>query len=131
MVTCLPSSAGDMIQVMRVHTDAWVPERASDGAAGYDLYSVEAVTAERGDLTPIRTGIAVAIPAHLCGRIAPRSSLMKEGLEAMPGVIDSDYRGEIIVIIKNLSGRSQVIDKGQRIAQLLLIHIATPDMEEV
>jgi len=82
---------------------AKLPTRGSELAAGYDLYSIEQYTLKPLERKLFKTGLAVAIPHGLYGRIAPRSGLAyKNGLDVMAGVIDEDYRGEVGVILINL-----------------------------
>lgn len=83
---------------------AKVPTRGSSGAAGYDLYSLETHPLQPGERKTFKTGISIAIPQGYYGRIAPRSGLaVKHGIDVLAGVIDSDYRGEIMVALINLS----------------------------
>jgi dUTP pyrophosphatase len=105
---------------------ARLPVRKSDGAAGYDLHALHAADIlPRGPPVQIRTGIAVEIPAGHYGRIAPRSSLAIEGITTMAGVIDSDYRGELVIILVNLHPTEIVhIAAGDRVAQLILERIS-------
>jgi len=82
---------------------AKIPTRGSELSAGYDLYSIEQYTLKPLERKLFKTGLAVAIPHGLYGRIAPRSGLAyKNGLDVMAGVIDEDYRGEVGVILINL-----------------------------
>jgi len=100
---------------------ARAPTKKSTGAAGYDLYapcdfSIPAFSRENVDL-----GIHVAIPPGNYGRIAPRSSLAREfGIAVFAGVVDSDYRGAVSVILFNASSKAVHFDKGDRIAQLII-----------
>lgn len=81
-----------------------IPSRGSSGAAGYDLYAIESHTLEPGERKTFKTGISIAIPQGYYGRIAPRSGLaVKHGIDVLAGIVDSDYRGEIIVALINLS----------------------------
>ena len=83
---------------------AKIPTRGSSGAAGYDLYSLETHILQSGERKTFKTGISIAIPHGYYGRIAPRSGLaVKHGIDVLAGVIDSDYRGEIMVALINLS----------------------------
>jgi len=92
------------IQIKLLTTDAIVPTRGSDFAAGYDLYSTDRYELKPGERHLYGTGIATAMPNGYYGRIAPRSGLAyKKGIDVMAGVIDSDYRGEIGVLLINLS----------------------------
>lgn len=101
--------------------NAVLPCRATTQSAGYDISSCEDITIfARG---VVRTGLSVVIPVHCYGHISPRSSLAMKGIAIGGGVIDSDYRGEIKVILFNFSGEPFHIKKGQRIAQLILTNI--------
>ncbi len=78
-----------------------------------------------------RTGIALALPEHHVGMIADRSSLAKKGLKTAGGIIDAGYRGEIQIVIWNISAEPIQLRRGERIAQMLIIPIATPAVKEV
>ncbi len=110
---------------------AIAPTRGSAGAAGYDLYANEDVTIGETEFTAVNTGVSVAIPPGYYGRIAPRSGLAaKHGIIIGGGVIDEDYRGELKVLMSCLFGMYDV-RKGDRIAQLILEKITTPELEIV
>lgn len=110
---------------------AVAPTRGSAGAAGYDLYANEDVTIGEGEFTPVNTGVSVAIPPGYYGRIAPRSGLASTvGIIIGGGVIDEDYRGELKVLMSCLFGMYEV-SRGERIAQLILEKITTPELEIV
>jgi dUTP pyrophosphatase len=110
---------------------AFAPTRGSAGAAGYDLYANEDVTIGEIDFTPVNTGVSVAIPPGYYGRIAPRSGLAaKYGIIIGGGVIDEDYRGELKVLMSCLFGIYDV-SCGERIAQLILEKITTPELDIV
>jgi len=110
------------IQIKLVHKNARVPTRGSDRAAGLDLYATENVDVRFGMPAQIPTGICIAFPENLYGRIAPRSGLSaRHGIEVGAGVIDQDYRGEVIVILhNNKRGHPYSIAVGDRIAQLII-----------
>ena len=110
---------------------AIAPTRGSAGAAGYDLYANEDAVIRCLQFTPVSTGVSVAIPSGYYGRIAPRSGLAaKHGIIIGGGVIDEDYRGELKVLIASITGFHDV-RKGDRIAQLIIEKIATPELEIV
>jgi dUTP pyrophosphatase len=113
---------------------AIVPKRMSSGAAGYDLHSSvrDDIVIESGNQTMIDTGVGIVIPDGYYGRIAPRSSLaFKHGIDVMAGVVDSDYRGELKVILRNHGREALVVRYGDRIAQILLEKIILPEIEVV
>jgi dUTP pyrophosphatase len=118
----------EQLKFMRLHSGAKLPTRGSLHAAGLDLHSIEGVTiAARGRAT-VRTGLAVSIPYGFYGRVAPRSGLaVKHGLDVLAGVIDSDYRGEILCALINHNDVPLEIEAGMRVAQLIIESIATPE----
>ena len=94
---------------------------AHAGDAGLDLYAVETVTVEPGGIAVVPTGVHVALPAGTYGRIADRSSMAVQGWRVGAGVIDATYRGEVAVVIQNMSlHKVQGIGAGKRIAQLIV-----------
>ena len=118
-------------QVKLNYEDAQEPTRGSDEAAGYDLYSYESETVVPKQIKLIDTGISIRVPEGTYGRIAPRSSVSKKGILINAGVIDRDYRGPVKVMVHNLSNDNYVINKNDRIAQLILEQIKTPPVELV
>ncbi len=112
----------------RLHPEARLPSRGSERAAGLDLYAIERVTLAPGGRAAVRTGLAVAIPVGFYGRVAPRSGLaVRHGIDVLAGVIDSDYRGEILCALVNHGGEPFEIEPGARVAQLVVEAIATPE----
>ena len=110
-----------IIPIHLCENNAKLPQRAHEGDAGYDLYCLEEVTIEPFKRMLIKTGVKVAIPINHYGRIAPRSGLaLKYGIDVMAGVIDSSYRGEIGIVLVNLSDDAVVFDEGERVAQLII-----------
>jgi dUTP pyrophosphatase len=119
----------------RLVPEARVPERAHAGDAGYDLRSVEEVDLVPGDRALVRTGISVAVPGGYAGLVLPRSGLaVRHGISLVnaPGLIDSGYRGEILVPLINHDRRETFrVEKGTRIAQLVLVRAGEAAFEEV
>jgi dUTP pyrophosphatase len=115
----------------KLHPMAKVPTRAYSHDAGLDLTTVEEGTLKPGEGRIFKTGLAMAIEPGYVGLIWDRSSMGKRGIKTLGGVIDSGYRGEIGVILWNLSKEDQIIQPGERIAQLLIQSVATPQTEEV
>lgn len=112
------------MRVKKLHNDAILPTRGTPKSAGLDLYSYEEAVIDSLSNKKIGTGIAVAIPDGYVGLIFARSGLsVKKGLRPANcvGVIDSDYRGEIIVALYNDGTGSQTVLKGDRIAQLVIV----------
>ena len=118
----------ERLEFMRLRAGAKLPTRGSKDAAGLDLYSVESVSIPARSRAAVRTGLAVAIPRGFYGRVAPRSGLaVRHGLDVLAGVIDSDYRGEIICALMNHGDETFEVEAGMRIAQLIIESIATPE----
>lgn len=120
------------IYVKKLREDAYLPTRGSATAAGLDLYSVEELIILPGERALVKTGISVAVEHGTYFRISPRSGLaLKHGIDTMAGVVDSDYRGEICVILVNLNNSPFSIMKGDRIAQGIVEVIQLAEVEEV
>ena len=105
-----------------------LPLRGSALAAGLDVCSIEDVEIGPKQRVIAKTGLAVAIPAGFYGRIAPRSGLAaKKGLDVLSGVIDSDYRGEILCLLYNTGDEMINLPAGSKICQMIIEQIITPD----
>lgn len=118
--------------VMKVAPDAFLPTRGSAEAAGLDLYAVQDCMVGPRSNALCGTGIAAEIPLGYYGRIAPRSGLsVKTSLVVNAGVIDSDYRGEIKVVFNNFTDAAVKLNRGERVAQLVLEKIGMFEVEEV
>ncbi|VVT57228.1 uncharacterized protein SAPINGB_P005598 [Magnusiomyces paraingens] len=111
---------------------ARAPLRGSASAAGYDIFSSEAKTLPAKGWGIVETDISIAIPEDTYARIAPRSGLAaKHGIDTGAGVIDADYRGPLKVVLFNHSNVDYEIARGDRIAQLILEIIRTPEIQVV
>ncbi len=124
------------IRVMKLNERAILPTYGSLEAAGADLYAcLEAdVTIAPGEIAWIPTGLALEVPKGCAGLVYARSSLgVKRGLAPANkvGVIDSDYRGEIRVVLLNHGKQAQTVSHGERIAQFIITPVLTPSYEEV
>lgn len=119
------------IEIQRLTPDARLPTRAHPEDAGMDLYGIEEVVLEPGQGRLARTGVAFSIPQGCVGMIADRSSLGKKGIKTAGGIVDAGYRGEVMVILWNLSKDTIRLAPGERIAQMLILPIATPAPKEV
>ena len=120
------------LQVKLLRGNAVLPSRGSAGAAGYDLCAASnCIIPSRGKGT-VDTGLAVSLPPGTYARIAPRSGLaIRNFIDVGAGVVDSDYRGEIKVILFNHSAEDFAVQAGDRIAQLILERIETPQVKKV
>ena len=118
--------------VKRLSETAVLPVRGSAAAAGYDLAAAHAGVIPARGKALIKTDLAMVIPNGCYGRVAPRSGLAwKHSIDVGAGVIDADYRGNVGVILFNLSDSDFAVAAGDRIAQLVLERIATPEVKEV
>ena len=108
------------LEITLLSPTATMPTRGSEGAAGYDLYAAESVCVNGCGRALVSTDVSMAIPVGYYGRIAPRSGLsVKTGLIVNAGVIDSDYRGIIKVLLQTQNNDPVEIKCGERIAQII------------
>jgi dUTP pyrophosphatase len=123
------------LPIQRLRPDAVVPGRAYSGDAGLDLSSCERVELAPGERALVPTGLAVAIPEGYAGFVQPRSGLAtKHGISIVntPGLVDSGYRGELLVNLVNTDKREAfVVEPGMRIAQLVILPIPELELVEV
>lgn len=124
------------IRVKKMHPDAMLPTYGSAEAAGADLYACiqEPVTIQPGEVFWVPTGIALEVPKGCAGLVYARSSMgAKRGLAPANkvGVVDSDYRGEIRVVLLNHSNQPQTLQPGERVAQFVITPVLQPMYEEV
>ena len=124
------------IRIKKLDERAVTPTYGSEYSAGADLYALTdgAVEILPHDTVFIHTGISVEIPEGYCGLVFARSSMgAKRGLAPANkvGVIDSDYRGEVMVALHNHSAAAQQVAPGERVAQLLITPVLTPEYQEV
>lgn len=125
----------EAIRVKKLRPGATLPAYGSTGAAGADLTACleESVTIAPGQTAFIPTGIALEVPENCAGLVYARSGMAcKQGLAPANkvGVIDSDYRGEVMVALHNHGNQARTVEPGQRIAQLLITPVLTPAYEE-
>src|SRR6185436_3995726 len=117
------------LEIQRLREDARVPDRAYDGDAGLDLAACDEVRLGPGERALVGTGLAVAIPEGYAGLVQPRSGL---AVVTSPGLIDSGYRGEIMVVLLNADReRTFVAEPGERIAQLVVLPVPEVAVREV
>ncbi|MEX2531544.1 MAG: dUTP diphosphatase [Gemmatimonadota bacterium] len=113
--------------------DLPLPSRATEGAAGYDVRAAEAVVLEPGGTQAVSTGLVVELPSGIEAQVRPRSGLaLREGVVVpnSPGTIDPDFRGELKVILMNLSSHPVAIARGDRVAQLVFARFERPTVVE-
>jgi dUTP pyrophosphatase len=122
------------IRVMKLNADAQLPRYAHTGAFGdlaADLFAVAGVTLEAGATIPVATGVAMEFPSSHGALVEDRSGLAVRGVTTLAGVIDPGYRGEIKVVMTNLSLAPVEIKAGDRIAQLRIVRRIEAEFDEV
>ncbi len=125
------------VQIKRLHSfDLPLPAYMTEGAAGLDLYAAidDRMLIPAGKVSLVPTGISLAMPEFLEAQIRPRSGLaLKHGLTLLntPGTIDSDYRGEVKIIIINHGPEDYELKRGERIAQMVFSRVEKPVLVEV
>ncbi|KAL1925707.1 uncharacterized protein VTP21DRAFT_590 [Calcarisporiella thermophila] len=118
--------------VKRLSDKARIPTRGSSLSAGYDLYSAKDIVIPARNRALIPTDLSVALPPNTYGRVAPRSGMaLKNFLDTGAGVVDADYRGPLGIVMFNHAEEDFQVKEGDRIAQLIIERIFTPEVEEV
>jgi dUTP pyrophosphatase len=122
------------VEVQKLREDAIIPAYQSEEAAGFDLHAIEDAHIPAGERMLIKTGLAVALPKGYELQVRPRSGLaFKHGITVLnsPGTVDSDYRGELMVLLMNHGKEGFEIQKGERIAQAVLKAVIQADFKPV
>ncbi|MFH0875418.1 MAG: dUTP diphosphatase [archaeon] len=119
------------VRILKMGSDLIMPSYAHPGDAGIDLRSNEELVLAAGERKTVKTGIKMAIPMGYVGLVWDKSGYAsKNGLHVLAGVIDSGYRGEICVVLKNLGSDNFPIQKNMKIAQILIQPIAHANLIE-
>ena len=109
-----------------------MPKYAHFDDAGFDLFAIEDTVIKKGERVPVKTGIAMEIPTGYVGLIWDKSGVsVKGGIKTIAGVIDSTYRGEILVVVINLSDADYKFEEGHKVAQMIIQKKETVEFEEV
>lgn len=120
------------IKIKKISDEAIAPSCHHKGDAGFDLRSVEEIVLKPGERVKVKTGVAMEIPEGYAGLVWDRSGMAaNHGIKTMAGVVDSSYRGEISVVLVNLSDKDLKIEKGHKIAQMLVQKVENPEIEIV
>ena len=122
------------VSFKRLNPQAVLPAYAHPGDAGMDLCACEPATLQPGERKLIRTGLAMALPPGTEGQVRPRSGLaLKHGITVLnaPGTIDAGYRGEVGVILANFGDAPFVVEKGMKVAQIVVARVEQAEIEEV
>jgi len=123
----------NMIKIMKIDPDAILPSKAHPTDAGYDLYAVQTLTIQPGESALVGTGIAMALPTATEAQVRPRSGIaLKHQVTVLnaPGTIDADYRGEVKVILINHGRAPFQIEKGMKIAQMVIAPVLATQLSE-
>lgn len=121
----------EVIEFKRLDEKALVPTRSHKTDAGLDIYSLESGQLLPGEGKMFKTGIAANFIPGYVGMLADRSSMSKKGFKLAGGICDAGFTGEIGVMLRNISNGLLKVEAGDRIAQLLIIPICTPEPKEV
>jgi len=119
------------LKIQRIHKDAKLPLYQHKGDAGLDIFSSVDCVLEAGEVKPVPTGIKVSVPEGYVGLVWDKSGISLRGVHRLAGVIDSGYRGEVRVVMVNLGNEPFVIEKGMKIAQLLVQPVTEVKVVEV
>jgi dUTP pyrophosphatase len=128
VLTRLQAARTFVCPIKKLESHATVPSKATPGSAGFDLHALESIVLHSGSVFKVRTGLAVAVPVGYEMQIRPRSGLAaKSGITIVnsPGTIDSDYRGEVCVLLRAPAGVMYSIQAGERIAQAVFAQVPT------
>lgn len=120
------------VKIKKLHQDAIIPQYQTHGSAGFDLHAIEKCVLKAGSIALIKTGLAMEIESGFELQIRPRSGLaLKNQITVLnsPGTIDSDYRGEIMVVLYNHSQQDFVVNEGDRVAQGVIARYEKADFE--
>lgn len=121
-----------MVPYLILRSNASMPKYATEGAAGFDLAACEQITLQPFEVAKVPTGLAFAVPADMEMNIRPRSGItLRTPIRVWEGTIDSDYRGEVQIIVQNLSLAPVTIYEGERIAQGVLTPVVRAIFDQV
>jgi dUTP pyrophosphatase len=122
------------VKFRRIDPDAILPSYAHPGDAGMDVRSVESLTIPPGGRACVRTGLVFQLPPDAEAQVRPRSGLaLRHGVTVLnsPGTIDAGYRGEVCVILANLGAEPFAVERGMKIAQVVVAPVARAEIAEV
>ncbi|MBU6371049.1 MAG: dUTP diphosphatase [Patescibacteria group bacterium] len=121
-----------IIRIKKLRPDAKVPSYAHHDDAGCDFFAVEKTEVKAGERAMVPTGIAMEIPEGFVGLVWDKSGISaKHGIKTVAGVVDSGYRGEILIAVANISDTDYVFEKGHKVAQMVIQRKETGEFEEV
>lgn len=118
------------VKIKKLHDDSKVPIYKTTQAAGFDIYSIEEVLLKANSTAKISTGFALEIPHGFYLRIEDRSGMAAKGIHKIGGIVDSDYRGEVFVVLHNTTNQDYQIEKHDRIAQGVVTPVSQANFNE-
>jgi len=127
-ITTSPHPTTTVAHIQLLSSLAKLPVRGSTQAAGYDVFSMKSCQLEPQMITEIPLDITIQLPPGTYVQILPRSGLAQKGISIYAGIIDPDYRGNIIVLLHNSSSKALPVQQGDRIAQIIFKHYSPPDL---
>jgi dUTP pyrophosphatase len=119
------------LKIKKLHKDAIIPKYAHDTDAGLDLYSVENLTIKPKHRVIVKTGISIELPKGYAALVWDKSGIAKKGVTTLAGVCDAGYRGEYKIVLLNVGSKDYKINKGEKIAQILIQKVEQPKIIEV
>jgi dUTP pyrophosphatase len=121
------------MKIKKEAADARIPTLGSEGAGAFDCYAHQGVTLYPGEQAKVPLGFRMEVPANHVALLLPRSSTGSRGMHLanVCGVCDSDFRGQFIAFIRNNSDELMMIDRGERICQMLIVPVWTPTLQVV
>ncbi len=119
------------INVKKLSDDAVLPHRAHTTDAGADLFASKETIIKANSSEKVSTGIAIELETGFAGLVWGKSSIESKGIKIMAGLIDADYRGEVLVCMYNLTDKDFIFKKGDKIAQLVITNVEYPIFSEV
>lgn len=119
------------IEVFKLHEDAILPVRAHNTDGGLDLFALKSYDIKIGETVKVETGIAVYVPMGHVGRVLERSSMANKGWAIGAGCVDALYSGSVDVVMRNFSNAMGIINKGDKIAQLVIQPCLTMPVKEI
>ena len=118
------------LKVKRITEKARLPKKHNNNDAAFDLYAIEEMNIPAGGTDIVHTGISIEIEEGYFGKIESRSSLAKKGVFCTAGVIDSGYRGEVMIVVNNIGSSDYQISAGNRIAQMIIYKLQEVEIIE-
>jgi dUTP pyrophosphatase len=121
------------MKIKKEAPDARIPTLGSEGAGAFDCYAYQGVTLYPGEQAKVPLGFRMEVPANHVALLVPRSSTGARGLHLgnVIGVIDPDYRGSVLALLRNNSNELMMVDRGERVCQMLIVPVWTPTLQVV